>query len=153
MKGKIFTTDEADRMLPLVSRIADDIVLAYSEVNEALHAYQGEEARAKAAPHAQAGTREPLLEQGTRLEQGTLLEKANLAVERALDRFQRLIEEIEALGGTLRDYERGSIDFYGEVDGEIVYLCWQRGEDHVGHFHKLDEGYSKRRPLGVSTAA
>ena len=147
MKGKIFTTDEADRMLPLVSRIADDIVVAYSEVNEALHAYQSEETRAKAAPHAQAGTREPLLEQRT------LLEKSNLAVERALDRFQKLIEEIEALGGTLRDYERGSIDFYGEVDGEIVYLCWQRGEDHVGHFHKLDEGFTKRRPLRVPAAA
>ncbi len=141
MKGKIFTTDEAERMLPLVSRIADDIVLAYAEVNEALHAYQGEEARAKATPHAPTGEREPFLE------------KANLAVERALDRFQKLIEEIEALGGTLRDYERGSIDFYGEVDGEIVYLCWQRGEAHVGHFHKLDEGFSKRRPLGVHAAA
>jgi len=141
MKGKIFTTDEADRMLPLVSRIADDIVVAYAEVNEALHAYQSEETRAKAAPHAQAATREPLLEQ------------RNRAVEGALDRFQKLIEEIEALGGTLRDYEHGWIDFYGEVDGEIVYLCWQRGEDHVGHFHKLDEGFTKRRPLSVSAAA
>jgi len=136
MKGKIFTTEEADRMLPLVSRIADDIVQAYSEVNETLHAYQAEEPRAKADE-----TREPILDE------------RKTAVERALARFQRLIEEVEALGGTLRDYERGSIDFYGEVGGEIVYLCWQRGENHVGHFHKLDEGFSKRRPLVVPAAA
>ena len=36
MKGKIFTTDEANRMLPLVSRIADDIVDTYADVNRAL---------------------------------------------------------------------------------------------------------------------
>ncbi len=141
MKGKIFSTDEANRMLPLVSRIADDIVGAYADVNEALQAYQAEETRSKAASHAEAGVREPIL-----------MER-NTAVERALDRFQGLIEEIEALGGSLRDYERGSIDFYGEVAGEIVYLCWQRGEDHVGHWHQLDEGFSKRRPLGVPAAA
>jgi hypothetical protein len=136
MKGKIFTTDEVDRMLPLVSRIADDIVASYGEVNEALHAYQAEEALAQAD-----ATRDPILEE------------RNRAVERSLDRFQRLIEEIEALGGTLRDYERGSVDFYGEVDGAIVYLCWQRGEAHIAHWHKLEEGFSRRRPLTVHAAA
>lgn len=141
MKGKIFSIHEADHMLPLVSRIADDIVLAYAEVNQALQAYQSEETRAKAA----AGRADDGAQRA--------LEERNSAVERALDRFQKLIEEIEALGGTLRDYEHGSIDFYGELDGEIVYLCWQRGEDHVGHWHKLDEGFSKRRPLSVPAAA
>lgn len=130
MKGKIFTPDEANRMLPLVARIADDIVATYADVNQALQAFQAEETRAKAD-----AAREPLLAE------------RNAEVGRALDRFQRLIEEIEALGGTLRDYERGSIDFYGELDGEIVYLCWQRGEEHVEHWHSLDEGFSKRRRL------
>lgn len=136
MKGKIFHTDEVDRMLPLVSRIADDIVTAYADVNEALQAYQVAESAAKADP-----TREPDLA------------VRNRAVEGGLDRFQRLIEEIEALGGSLRDYEHASIDFYGEVDGEIVYLCWKRGEPHVGHWHKLDEGFAKRRPLPIHVAA
>ena len=39
MRGKIFTIDEANRMLPLVSRIADDIVAAYADVNRALQAF------------------------------------------------------------------------------------------------------------------
>ena len=34
-----------------------------------------------------------------------------------------MIQEIEALGGTVKDYEQGFIDFYGDVSGEIVYLC------------------------------
>ena len=70
-----------------------------------------------------------------------------------LDRFQSLIEEIEALGGTVKDYERGMIDFYGEVDGEIVYLCWQRGEESICHWHRLEEGFSKRREIPAPAAA
>ena len=46
MKGKIFTVDEATRMLPLVARIADDIVATYAEVNRSLQTY--EDAKAKA---------------------------------------------------------------------------------------------------------
>lgn len=136
MKGKIFTPDEASRMLPLVARIADDIVATYADVNRALQAFQAEETRAKDDP-----AREPVLAE------------RNTEVGQALDRFQKLIEEVEALGGTLRDYEKGSIDFYGEVDGAIVYLCWQRGEPQIGHFHLLDEGFSKRRPLTVAVSA
>ncbi len=136
MKGKIFTPDEASRMLPLVTRIADDIVATYAEVNQALQAFQAEETRAESEPGRESA-----------------LAESNAEVARALDRFQKLIEEVEALGGTLRDYEKGSVDFYGEVDGEIVYLCWQRGEDQIGHFHSLEEGFSKRRALPASVHA
>ncbi len=105
MKGKIFTPEEANRMLPLVSRIADDIVATYADVNRALQAFEAEKARAEVDE-----TREPILR------------RRDAEVAATLDRFQALIEEIEALGGTVKDYERGMIDFYGEVDGEIVYL-------------------------------
>ncbi len=136
MKGKIFTTDEANRMLPLVSRIADDIVATYANVNLALQAFEAEKA---VADHDES-----------RLPQ---LRRCDEEVANVLDRFQGLIEEIEALGGTVKDYERGMIDFYGEVDGEIVYLCWQRGEEQITHWHRLDEGFGKRRPLPVETPA
>ena len=71
----------------------------------------------------------------------------------ALNQFQALVEEIEALGGTVKDYEAGRIDFYGDVDGEIVYLCWQRGEASIGHWHSLEEGFSSRRLLPATIIA
>ena len=130
MKGKIFTPDEANRMLPLVSRIADDIVDTYAEVNRTLQAFEAAKALAESDP-----TRE------------TELRRRDEDVARVLDRFQALIEEVEALGATVKDYENGGIDFYGEVDGEIVYLCWRRGEDEIRYWHRLEEGFSKRRPI------
>lgn len=137
MKGKIFSTDEANRMLPLVSRIADDIVRTYGEVTTALELFEAARVRAQGEdPRAEAELRE-----------------RDAHVAAALDAFQLLIEEIEALGGTVKDYERGLVDFYGEVDGEIVYLCWQRGEDQVAHWHRLDEGFGQRRPLRVVARA
>lgn len=136
MKGKIFTPDEANRMLPLVSRIADDIVATYAGVNLALQAYETERARAD--------------EDDTRL---ATLRQRDEEVTSALDRFQALIEEVESLGGTVKDYENGEIDFYGEVDGEIVYLSWKRGENRISHWHGLEESGSKRRPLPAASAA
>jgi hypothetical protein len=140
MKGKIFTPDEANRMLPLVSRIAEDIVTTYADVNRALQSFEGVKQQLE-----KDGGDDPVREQELR--------ERDAEVAAVLDRFQGLIEEIEALGGTVKDYERGFVDFYGEVDGEIVYLCWQRGEDHISHWHRLEDGFSKRKPLPVHVAA
>ena len=130
MKGKIYTLDEVNRMVPLVARIADDIVATYGEVHDALQKFESVKELAR--------------------DDDTLeieLRRADEEVARCLDRFQGLIEEIEALGGTVKDYENGSIDFYGEVDNEIVYLCWARGEAEIRYFHALEEGFSSRRPI------
>ena len=136
MRGKIFTVDEANRMLPLVEHIADDIVATYGDVNVALQAYEATKAEADGNP-----TAEPELR------------RRDQEVGEVLERFQGLIQEIEALGGTVKDYERGFIDFYGDVGGEIVYLCWSRGEPTITHWHRLEEGYAKRRELPAVSAA
>jgi hypothetical protein len=136
MRGKIFTIAEANRMLPLVRRIADDIVATYGEVNQALAAYEAAKERSTSGAEAD-----------------TELARRDRDVGDVLEKFQGLIQEIESLGGTVKDYERGFVDFYGDVDGEIVYLCWSRGEAAIGHWHRLDEGYAKRRDLPSIPAA
>lgn len=136
MKGKIFTVDEVNRMLPLVSRIASDIVGAYTTVHQALSVFEDLKERAE--------TDETL---------ELPLRRADEDVAGSLDAFQALIEEVEALGGTVKDYEQGAIDFYGEVEGEIVYLCWNPGETEIGYWHALEEGFGKRRPLPQTAAA
>ena len=141
MKGKIFTPEEASRMIPLVRRIADDIVAAYGNVNAALQAFETAKTHADQADGAEA------------IRANQELRRADERVARELDRFQSLIEEIESLGGTVKDYESGAIDFYGDVDGEIVYLSWQRGERQIQFWHRLEDGLSERRPLPVASSA
>ena len=56
-------------------------------------------------------------------------------------------KEVEALGAVLKDPRIGLLDFYGEIDGRLVWLCWKYGERECGFYHALEEGFSGRKPL------
>ena len=58
--------------------------------------------------------------------------------------------EIEGMGAVLKDPRQGLLDFYGEVDGKLVWLCWKYGEAECGHYHALEEGFASRRAINTS---
>lgn len=70
----------------------------------------------------------------------------NQLVER-VDAYQSGWREIEDMGAVLKDPRSGLVDFYGRVDGKLVWLCWRYGEEAVTHYHGLDEGFSGRKPI------
>jgi hypothetical protein len=59
-------------------------------------------------------------------------------------------KEVEAMGAVLKDARLGLLDFYGEVDGKLVWLCWRYGEAECAFYHALEEGFSARKPIGAS---
>ncbi|MGO9834362.1 MAG: DUF2203 domain-containing protein [Polyangiaceae bacterium] len=67
-------------------------------------------------------------------------------VER-VERYQSAWNEVEEMGAVLKDPRTGLVDFYGLMDGKLVWLCWKYGEDGVSHYHGLDEGFSGRKPI------
>jgi hypothetical protein len=68
-------------------------------------------------------------------------------------RLETEVSRLRDEGIEVKDLETGLLDFYSLQNGEVVFLCWQRGEDHVGFFHTLDGGYRTRRPLPSGAAA
>jgi hypothetical protein len=62
-------------------------------------------------------------------------------------RYQSAWGELEDMGAVLKDPRTGLVDFYGQVDGERVWLCWKYGEDAVTHYHGLHEGFSGRKAI------
>lgn len=58
--------------------------------------------------------------------------------------------EVEEMGAVLKDAKTGLLDFYGEVDGKLVWLCWKYGEAECAFYHALEEGFSARKPLRAS---
>jgi hypothetical protein len=67
---------------------------------------------------------------------------------------RRLEDAVDALareGIRVKDLESGLVDFYGRVEGEVVFLCWRRGEAEVAHYHALTGGFRSRRPLGATS--
>ncbi len=67
-----------------------------------------------------------------------------------IEEYQSGWRELEELGAVLKDARMGLLDFYGNVEGKLVWLCWKYGESEVSHYHALDEGYTARKGLRTS---
>jgi len=67
-----------------------------------------------------------------------------------INEYQEGWRDVEALGAVVKDPRIGLVDFFGEVDGCSVWLCWKYGEPEVGHYHGLDEGFAGRRAIRTS---
>jgi hypothetical protein len=127
---RTFTVDQANRTLPLVSRIVQDIVTLYPRWRERV-----EELELMAAD-AHAGRPDPRAQELER-------EVQSLAGE-----IDGCIREIRELGIEYRlPLDSGLVDFPGEMGGRRVYLCWRLGEHAVEHWHELDAGFVGRQPL------
>jgi hypothetical protein len=74
--------------------------------------------------------------------------KAELAMLVAA--YHRGWQAVEALGAVVKDPTVGLVDFYGQVDGRLVWLCWKYDEEEVAFYHALDEGFSGRKAIGHS---
>lgn len=67
-----------------------------------------------------------------------------------IEEYRKGWREVESMGAVLKDARVGLLDFYGTVEGKLVWLCWKYGETEVAHFHALEEGFSARRPIAQS---
>ena len=140
-KKKYYTIEEANGALPLVRAIVGDIVAKYSEISE----------RKSRLDHIRQ-TRS-----SSERDRHDLYREEFVQVEEELEkeiaRLQEYIEELEALGVELKDISRGLVDFRAMMDGREVYLCWQLGEEEVGHWHELDAGFAGRQSLLAGSAS
>jgi len=126
--AKLFTVEQADRTLPLVGRIVEDIVradVAWREVVDELE-------------------RERSASDDQRDERVRRLERRAVELAREMDALEG---ELGGLGIALKDRRVGLVDFPGELDGRPVWLCWRLGEPAVRYWHELDAGFAGRQPL------
>ncbi len=75
------------------------------------------------------------------------LRLVRLRMQGLIDQMAAGVARIDALGLTLRDIERGLVDFPALVSGRQVWLCWQPGEGSIGWWHDLETGFDGRQPL------
>ena len=132
---RIFTVDEANRLLPAIDGIFRDMdersarARELSDLVADLEAYWGK------------AIEDPANDEYARYAQL----KAELAAE--LQAVNEAAIQLTGLGCELKDPNRGLIDFYAYVNGELVYLCWQRGEKDIAFWHTLEAGFPGRKPL------
>lgn len=69
---------------------------------------------------------------------------------RRIEEYRAGWRAVEEMGAVLKDARIGLVDFYGNVEGKLVWLCWKYGEEAVNHYHALEEGFSSRKPIAQS---
>jgi hypothetical protein len=75
------------------------------------------------------------------------------ALEAAKKEFEEATRTFGEMETVVKSLDQGLLDFYGAVDGRLVFLCWKRGEKAVEFYHHLEEGYAGRQPIPAEELA
>ena len=130
MTPKFFSLAEANRTLPLVRRVVQDIASCYPSWKDLVSRY--ELIAAKARP-----------DWGESPEQ--------LALKKQIDDVARRINaclvELEQVGCEFKGFEEGLVDFHGKLEDREILWCWKLGEERITHWHELDAGFQGRQPI------
>lgn len=125
---QLFTVDHANRTLPLVRRIVEDIVRQHRVWQEKIVELDLLISAQSDQPNARAAA----------------LEREILAVAAEIDGFEA---ELAQVGVQLKDRRIGLVDYPSDMDGRRVLLCWRLGEPAVQYWHEVNAGYASRQPL------
>jgi hypothetical protein len=130
---RYFEPDEVERLIPRLSELMTRVMAAHAEASQAKTWLDEEERRITVAG-------------------GGLVDRATWAaardrLERGASAVQEGLSAIQELGGVTKDLTMGLVDFPHLRQGRVVNLCWRHGEARITHWHGLEEGYARRKPL------
>ncbi|MDP9203959.1 MAG: DUF2203 domain-containing protein [Gemmatimonadota bacterium] len=126
---RIFTVEEANRTLPLVSKIVADLVREHELWEDKVREF--ELATVGSTPeHPDA-----------------IAELLQMEAQRLARDIEGYIRELSDLGVSCKGMDTGLVDFRGELDGREVYYCWKLGEPSVLYWHEIDAGFVGRQRL------
>ena len=60
---------------------------------------------------------------------------------------RQVLQEFQSREIQIKDFDRGFLDFPAIISGREVFLCWEKDEETVDHWHDLDTGYAGRERL------
>jgi len=126
---KLFNPGEADELIPVIAPLIQKL----QEI--------ARELRAKIEVIA---VEDPAVE---RMQLPQIIERHSDLRELA-GRMATAAQEIESYGCFLKDIDLGLIDFPWEIEeGNVVFLCWQPGEDQIVAWHPVEGGFAQRQPI------
>jgi hypothetical protein len=134
---RLFTPDEVDRLIPRLTELMEAALERYGQALALQERLRDDRARVSAS----GAERRDTVEWKARAER-----LDGLGIE-----VRELLQEVQAMGGVVKDLETGLVDFPGRgpagPDGPVVNLCWKLGEDAVRFWHGMNEGFAQRKPL------
>ena len=132
MEQRYFTVEEANEALLEVRPLTEELV----GHRRALVELQERQSAVTARIAGNGGNVEP-----------HELEEVQEQLDEEVAGIARCVARIHEVGALVKDLDDGLVDFPATRDGRDVLLCWRLGEDEIGFWHGLDEGFSGRKPL------
>ena len=136
MAEKYFKREEAEQLLPMIGE----------NLEKALQQKKKVEALDEDLAHAAAR----IMALGGSIPPSHALSKKRAERDQSASDLEAAVTHIQETGCVIKDLDIGLIDFPSLRDGQEVYLCWKLGEDHIGFYHGVDEGFAGRKPLDDS---
>jgi hypothetical protein len=133
----LFTISEVNALIPTLNLIVAQQLREQSDIEQGL------------AELTQRGGRE-LRSLEPSADDEVDVQRLKGELRQRINRYESGWRKVRALGGIVKDPQIGLVDFYGRVEGRVVWLCWRYGEDSLGYYHDLEEGYSGRRPISAN---
>ena len=132
MPAKVFTLEEANRLVP---QVQTSIHLMQEAVEEAEGLRDGLEVLELLGAAELSSPEHPEYAE----------KQARLMFCR--ETFGQEHERLAQSGVLLRDLQTGLVDFHALRDRRLVFLCWCLGEEAIGYWHEIDSGLAGRRPI------
>ncbi|MBI2931645.1 MAG: DUF2203 domain-containing protein [Planctomycetes bacterium] len=137
MGPKVFTVREANGLIPRLEEILAEMDRVRDRVRkvkskmDVLEMLWGEEVQSESCPDHR--------------EYRHYIEEVE-GTKQGFDAISKKLADMEAL---LKSVDTGLVDFYGVIDGRLVFLCWKRGEKSIEYYHHLEEGFGGRREIAA----
>lgn len=130
MPPKLFTLAEANRTLPLVRRIVQDIASYYPGWKDLVAKYE-------------------LVAAQARPDWGESKDQLDLKaqIDDVARKINACLQELEQVGCEFKGFEEGLVDFHGKLEDHEILWCWKMGEERITHWHELDAGFAGRQPI------
>jgi hypothetical protein len=135
---KLFTVDEANELVAMLTPVMREIQRLSSEAHEhqdrlqVLDVLWGEKVLEPDNPDHEE------------------LRAHRAALAEAADRVEAWVKE-EILARGIRfpvgGLEHGLLDFPTLLDGRVVFLCWRLGEPSIQYWHEVHGGFAGRQPV------
>jgi hypothetical protein len=133
MAEKYFDRQEAEELLPAIGQFLEEA----RKQKQALDSITADISNASLRIMMLGGSLPPFAE----------LNHKKAQREKIAEQLSRTVDEIQQTGCVVKDLDTGLVDFPSLRRGEKVYLCWKLGEERIGYWHGIEEGFAGRKPL------
>ena len=129
-KTRLFTLEHANRSLPLVRRIVEDVWITYRAIAE----------RESRIRQCRAGS-------GLTPMHKEELEAIEESIKERRNELAEFVYELTELGVFLKAIDVGGVSFPAVYRGRLVFLAWKLGEPCIQSWHELDAGFVGRQSI------